>query len=399
MQPFGRRRGSTNIAAATDHSVGKLGCSNAGKKCQSSSVAENEFVYRRNFDRLRQSEFRHQSTEVESAMNRPMDRRQFVQAGSGLLFGSLLPHCLWAGFEDIPRSSFGADTTAEEVLAGLDLTGKTVLITGANSGLGYESMRTMAARGAWVIGTARTTEKAQTACDSVAGKTTPMVCELTDFESIVQCSDAVAELDVPIDVLMCNAGIMALPELEQVNGIEKQFFVNHLGHYLLTRRLLTQVEAADAGRVVMVSSIGYRNAPKEGIQFDNLSGENGYKAFTAYGQSKLANALFSLELARRYQGTSLTSNAIHPGVVRTNLARYFRKEPMDPDAPLRPGMKTVDKGAATQVYVGASPNLNGVSGYWFEDCNPVTPDGPHMQDYELAGRLWDVSEELTAAYI
>jgi NAD(P)-dependent dehydrogenase (short-subunit alcohol dehydrogenase family) len=332
-------------------------------------------------------------------MKKPFDRRQFVQAGSGLIFGSFLPRGLWAGIEDVPRSPFGAETTAEDVLAGMDLTGKTVLITGANSGLGLESMRTMAARGARVIGTARTMEKAQAACDSVDGKTTPVVCELTDFDSIVQCTEVVTDLNVPIDVLMCNAGIMALPELEQVNGIEKQFFVNHLGHYLLTRRLLPQVLAADQGRVVVVSSIGYRNAPKEGIQFDNLSGENGYKAFTAYGQSKLANALFSLELARRYEDTSLTSNAIHPGVVKTNLARYFMKKPPDPNAPLRPGMKTVDKGAATQVYVSVSPNLKNVSGYWFEDCNPVTPDGPFMQDYNLAGRLWDVSEELTAPYL
>ena len=206
-------------------------------------------------------------------------------------------------------------------------------------------------------------------------------------------------LDEPIDILMCNAGIMALPELEQVNGIEKQFVVNHLGHYILTRRLLGQVEAAPEGRIVIVSSIGYRNAPKEGIQFDNLSGEQGYKAFTAYGQTKLANALFSRELARRYEGTSLTSNAIHPGVIPTNLARYFMKKPRDPDAPLRKGMKTVDKGAATQVYVAVEPQLKGVSGYYFEDCNPVEPVGPHMRDDALALRLWEVSEELTADYL
>jgi len=257
----------------------------------------------------------------------------------------------------------------------------------------------MAARGAHVIGTARTAEKAKTACDSVEGRTTPLVCELTDFDSIVNCANQVQALDTPLDVLMCNAGIMALRKLEQVYGLEKQFVVNHLGHYILTRRLLDQVEAAPAARIVMLSSIGYKNAPKEGIQFDNLSGENGYKPFTAYGQTKLANALFSLELAKRYEGTSVTANAVHPGMVATNLGRYITGKPRDPNEPLREGFKTAEQGAATQVYVAIHPNLDGVSGYYFEDCNPVEPDGPHMNDYELSAKLWEVSEALVKGYI
>jgi NAD(P)-dependent dehydrogenase (short-subunit alcohol dehydrogenase family) len=332
-------------------------------------------------------------------MLKNIDRRDFLLAGSTLAISSMLPARLRAGVEDIPRSPYGFATTADEVAKGIDLSGKTVLITGCNSGLGYESMRTMAAHGARVIGTARTAEKAKMACDSVDGKTIPMVCELTDFDSIVACADQVEALDTPIDVLMCNAGIMALPKLEQVNGLEKQFVVNHLGHYILTRRLLDQVEAAPAARIVMLSSIGYKNAPKEGIQFDNLSGENGYKPFTAYGQTKLANALFSLELAKRYAGTSVTSNAVHPGLVATNLGRYITGKPRDPNEPLRKGFKTAEQGAATQVYVAIEPNLDGVSGYYFEDCNPVQPEGPHMQDYELSAKLWEVSEELTKGYI
>jgi NAD(P)-dependent dehydrogenase (short-subunit alcohol dehydrogenase family) len=330
---------------------------------------------------------------------RSMDRRDFIAAGSTLAAASMLPAPLWAGIEDIPVSPYGFDTTAEEVARGIDLTGKTMLVTGCNSGLGYESMRVMAAQGAHVIGTARTYEKAETACNSVEGRATPLVCELTDFESIVACADAVNEMDEPLDILMCNAGIMALPKLEQVNGIEKQFVVNHLGHYILTRRVLGLVEAAPAGRIVILSSIGYKNAPKEGIQFDNLSGEVGYSPFTAYGQTKLANALFSLELARRYEDTNLTSNAIHPGMVATNLGRYITGKPRDPDAPLRKGFKSVDQGASTQVYVAIDPKLAGVSGYYFEDCNPVDPTGPHMHDYELAAKLWDVSEEMTADYL
>lgn len=328
-----------------------------------------------------------------------LNRRRFVTGATALAVAGLLPGRGRAGIEAVPRGPFGAESTADDVLVGVDLTGRTVLITGANSGLGYESLRAMAGHGAHVIATARTLEKAQAACDNVAGRTTPVVCELTDFDSVVACAEQVQALDTPIDVLMCNAGIMALPKLEQVNGLEKQFVVNHLGHYLLTRRLLAQVEAAPEGRIVTVSSVGYKNAPKEGIQFDNLSGEQGYRPFTAYGQSKLANALMAFELARRYAGSNVTANTLHPGMVATNLGRYISRKPRDPDAPLRPGFKTPDQGAATQVYVAAHRNLDGVSGYYFEDCNPVTPDGPHMQDVALAERLWAVSEELTSDYL
>lgn len=328
-----------------------------------------------------------------------INRRGFIQSGSTLAFASLLPAELLASIEDIPVSPFGFATTADEITAGIDLIGKTVLITGCNSGLGYQSMKTIAARGAHVLGAARTLEKAANACDSVKGQTTPMVCELADFDSVVACADAVQALGMPLDVLMCNAGIMGLPKLEQVNGIEKQFVVNHLGHFILTTRLLSQVEAAAEGRIVMVSSIGYQNAPKAGIEFNNLSGNRSYKPFTAYGQTKLANALFAFELARMYEGTSLSANAIHPGLIATNLARYITGKPRDPNEPLRKGFKTVQQGAATQVYVATHPNLKGVSGYYFEDCKPVVPTGLHMSDEILAAQLWAVSQALTAPYL
>ena len=328
-----------------------------------------------------------------------INRRGFIQSGSTLAFASLLPAELLASIKDIPVSPFGFVTTADEVAAGINLTGTTVLITGCNSGLGYESMKTIAAHGAHVLGAARTMEKAVNACDSVKGQTTPLVCELADFDSVVACADSVQALDMPLDVLMCNAGIMALPKLEHVNGIEKQFVVNHLGHFILTTRLLSQVEAAAEGRIVMVSSIGYKNAPKAGIEFNNLSWNRRYKPFTAYGQTKLANALFAFELARMYEGTSVSANAIHPGLVATNLGRYITSKPRDPNEPLRKGFKTAEQGAATQVYVAIHPNLKGVSGYYFEDCKPVVPTGLHMSDEILAAQLWAVSQALTAPYL
>ena len=343
-------------------------------------------------------------------MTSGIDRRHLLQAAAALTATAALPRSLWAvgiAFADIPRSDYGFATTCDEVAAGYDLSGLTVLITGCNSGLGYESMRTLAARGAHVLGTARDLAKAQKACASVAGKTTPLECELTAMQSVVDCSNAVLALDVPIDILMCNAGIMALPKLEQVTLVvdgkpvllEKQVVVNHLGHYLLTRRLLPRVEAAPAGRIVMLSSTGYTLAPKEGIQFDNLSGEQGYKPFTAYGQTKLANALFSLELSRRYADTSLTSNAVHPGLVATDLGRYITGKPRDPNAPLRKGFKTAAQGAATQVYCAIDRRLKGVSGYYFEDCNPVQMEGPNPTDAALAAKLWQVSEVLVQPYL
>jgi NAD(P)-dependent dehydrogenase (short-subunit alcohol dehydrogenase family) len=167
----------------------------------------------------------------------------------------------------------------------------------------------------------------------------------------------------------------------------------------LTRRLLPKVETAAEGRIVMVSSIGYKNAPSEGIQFYNLGWDENYNPFVAYGQTKLANALFSRELARRYEGTSVSSNSIHPGFVATNLGRYITGKPRDPNEPLREGFKTANQGASTQVYVAVDPRLSGVSGYYFEDCNPVEPEGPHMHDDALALKLWDVSEELTSDYL
>ena len=295
----------------------------------------------------------------------------------------------------VPVGPFGADSTAEEVTAGLDLSGLTAVVTGANSGLGYETMRVLALRGATVIGTGRTAEKAESACASVAGDAVPVVLELTDLDSIAACADEIRSMDRPIDMLICNAGIMALPELEQVNGIEKQFFVNHLGHFAFTTALLDAVRAAEQGRVVLVSSSGHRWAPESGIELDNLSGERDYDPNRMYGQSKLANGLFAFELARRFEGSNATANAVHPGIIMTNLARHFPKWQQLAGRLIGwTFMKSMEEGAATTCYVATHPGLSDVSGYYFSDCNAEVPT-MQMQDPELAARLWDVSEELT----
>ncbi len=311
---------------------------------------------------------------------------------------SAAPSLLIATGADAPLSPFGEDSTAEEVTDGLDLTGKTALVTGVNTGIGYETMRVLALRGAHVLGTARTVEKGQIACASVVGRATPLVLELSDFDSVAACADAAQAQAGSIDILVCNAGVL-LNEPQQVRGLEMQFVVNHLGHFILVNRLLEAVLAAPEGRVVVVSSRAHRSAPADGILFDNLAGEGDFDRQELYAHSKLANGLFSYELARRLEGSNATSNSLHPGVVVTNIARNL---PAWQEAIFRVAgplfMKSVEEGAATSCYVATSPELSGVSGCYFSDCNPVTPSA-NMRDDAMAERLWSVSEELTRPYL
>ena len=327
-------------------------------------------------------------------------RRLFVQYFSTLLIGALLLSGGCTQTSDSQTGPFNKESTGEEVTQGLDLTGKTVLITGANSGLGYETMRVLAMRGAHIIAIARSMEKAKKACDSIEGKTTPVACELTDFNSIVACTNTIKGLKQPIDVLICNAGIMELPELEQVYGLEKQFVVNYLGHFILTNRLLDQVKAADQGRIVVLSSGRYKAAPPEGIQFDNLSGEKGYDPLVAYGQSKLALALFAQELSHRLEGTEVTTYSVLPGVIMTNLGRHLPAWKIMLSKLIGWAfMRSVEQGVATTCYVATNPELANVSGQMFFNCSPITPEGNHMNDRALATKLWNVSVALTKDYL
>lgn len=290
------------------------------------------------------------------------------------------------------ESGFGYASTAEEVTAGLDLRGKNILITGVNSGLGQESARVLAMRGARVLGAARDAKKAAEACRAFGPDAVPLACELSEPASVHACVDEVKRLGLPIDVMLCNAGIMALPERTVQYGQELQFLTNHIGHFILVTGLLDRL--TDHGRVVMLSSAGHTMAPKTGIQFDDLSFEKNYKPWVAYGQSKLANLLFARGLARRFEGTKKTANAVHPGVIATNLARH-----MNPIARMtfpiaaKIAMKSVEEGAATQCYVATHPSLEGVRGEYFADCNRA-PSTRISRDPAQAERLWTVSEEI-----
>ncbi len=336
-----------------------------------------------------------------------MKRRQFLAHASTIAAVPLVGACsknkpVVEIDRRLPVGPFDADSTAEEVTQGMDLSGRVALVTGCNSGLGYETMRVLALRGAHVIGTGRTLDKASTACASVPGLTTPVVLELSSLRSAVDCARAVGALGLKPDILICNAGINTFGELELVNGIERIFLVNFLGHFVLVNHLLPLMKQAGGGRIVHVGSrSAYIQAPKTGIDFDNLRGEKSFDAGEAYGRSKLANALFSLELAKRLEGSSVTSNAIHPGLVKTNIARTA-------PAVLRIAFdlfggviaRTLAEGAATQVYVATHAIVEGVTGAYFEDCNPVTVSGDHhIFDAPMAARLWATAEDMASGYL
>lgn len=286
---------------------------------------------------------------------------------------------------------FGFDSTAEQVTEGIDLSGRTYLVTGCNSGLGYETCRVLALRGAKILGAARTREKAEAALEQLGIDGVPVACELSELDSVRSAVEQVRGR-APLDGIVANAGIMALPELKQKNGIELQFWTNHVGHFTLVTGLVDRL--TDAGRVVILSSGAHRMAPEAGIELDNLSGERDYHPWKAYGQSKLANLLFSDALARRLEGNR-TSNALHPGVIDTNLGRYVANREAMYER-LKNVLKTTEQGAATQCYVATHPELAGVTGKYFSDSAVAPTQHAHAHDDALAEALWERTEALIA---
>lgn len=334
-----------------------------------------------------------------------IDRRQFLGYAGASLTSTQLLGCgrNRIATPGVPESSFHEGSTAADVTAGLNLTGKTAVVTGCTSGIGFETMRVLASRGAYVIGSSRSIKRATDACKSVAGVTSPVELDLGDFDSVVNCAEQIRAMRRPIDMLICNAGYFGGGnERQLINGVEKHFAINHLGHFILVNRLLDRMFIANQGRVVVVSSrTAYSEAPSEGIVFDDLIFDDGYTDFRAYGHSKLANALFSLGLSEMLRGTRITSNSLHPGIIDTQIDRHF-------SGILQFGFKllaatrgkTVAEGAATSCYVATNESLGAVSGAYFEDCNAVTILGEnHLYDLPMAERLMQVSQEMTADYL
>jgi NAD(P)-dependent dehydrogenase (short-subunit alcohol dehydrogenase family) len=302
---------------------------------------------------------------------------------------------LYSAFKGVGPSGFGYGTTAEQATEGLDLNGKTYLLTGCNSGIGLETLRVLGLGGGPKNAAPRTQAKAGEAGAAVGvSEITPVACELSDPASVRACVAEVQRSGRPLDAIICNAGIMALPKVSRERGYELQLFTNHIGHFILVTGLLDAL--APAGRVVMVSSRAHHNTPPGGILFDDLGYERGYHPWKAYGQSKLANILFARELARRLADAGQTAYALHPGVIQTNLARHMNAVARAVFGAVKPlFLKTIPQGAATQCYLAVHPGLEAASGQYFADCNPA-PTTAHGTDDALAARLWRVSEEIVA---
>ena len=295
----------------------------------------------------------------------------------------------------IGPNGFGFNSTAEDVTQGVSLSGKTMLVTGCNSGIGEETVRVLAMRGAHIIGAARTLDKARAAFNKLGVTGTPLACELSDLASVRAAVAELIERGQKLDAIICNAGIMALPTLTQKDGIELQFYTNHIGHFALVRGLFKRLN--NDGRVVIVSSGAHRMASREGVELDNLSGERDYDPWKMYGQSKLANILVARTLSRRFRTGNRVANALHPGVIATGLTRHIHDsaalfKSMDPS-----NIKTIPQGAATQVYLAAHPNGADTSGCYFSDCNEAKTTPPGRND-ELADKLWRWTEDFIAAH-
>jgi NAD(P)-dependent dehydrogenase (short-subunit alcohol dehydrogenase family) len=310
---------------------------------------------------------------------------------------------------------FGATSTAAEVIAGTDLSGKRAIVTGASSGIGQETARALAVAGAEVTLAVRDTdagnEAAQTiskATGNAAVRVAPL--ELGDRRSV---SAFVSAWDGPLHILVDNAGIMATPEQRTAEGWEMQFAVNHLGHFGLTTGLHDALaagarEGGKQARVVVVSSVGHVNGE---VLFDDVNFERTpYNAWLAYSQSKTANVLFAVEATRRWAGDRIAVNALNPGrIASTGLARNVDlsaelPRSFDPEGNTGVSVKDIPQGAATSVLLAASPLTEDVAGRYFEDCQEAEPFvagvrrgvAGYAVDPDKAARLWRLSEDLLA---
>ncbi|MFD3493237.1 SDR family NAD(P)-dependent oxidoreductase [Streptomyces sp. NPDC058690] len=304
---------------------------------------------------------------------------------------------------DLLRTPFGFSSTADDVIAGIDLTGRRALVTGATSGLGVETARTLAAAGAEVVLGVRRREAGDRIAAQITERTgNPLVSaralDLADLRSVTAF---VTSWDGPLHILINNAGIMALPELEVTpEGHELQFATNYLGHFALTSGLHDALAAASGARIVSVSSSAHLFSP---VIFDDLDFRfRPYDRWAAYAQSKTADVLLAVEADRRWSHEGILANALNPGAIATGLQKHTGglQTPVDK-------RKTPAQGAATSVLLAASPLVDGVGGRYFEDCNeapvlrakPVMFGGgvaPWALDAYNAERLWDTSTDLVA---
>ena len=304
-------------------------------------------------------------------------------------------------------SGFGAESTATDVLRGVDLSGKLAIVTGGYSGLGLETTRALAAAGAHVVVPARRPDVARQAVEGIEGAEVDAL-DLADLGSVRVFAERFLASGRAIDFVIDSAAVMACPETRVGPGWEAQFATNHLGHYALVNLLWPAVERG-GGRVVSVSSSGHHLS---GIRWDDPQFDRGYDKWQAYGQAKTANALFALHLDRLGRDRGVRAFSLHPGGILTPLQRHLPREEMvqrgwvaEDGTPLNPpGFKTPQQGAATQVWAATSPQLAGKGGVYLIDCDisePAPAGGERVgvrdwaTDPEQAARLWALSAELT----
>ncbi|MFI7605013.1 SDR family NAD(P)-dependent oxidoreductase [Micromonospora sp. NPDC049366] len=307
------------------------------------------------------------------------------------------------------NTPFSRDTTAREVVKGIDLACRRAVVTGGASGIGVETARALAEAGADVTLAVRNPDAGQEAAADITattGNEHVLVAPL-DLADLTSVNAFVANWDGPLHILVNNAGIMASPEMRTPQGWEMQFATNHLGHFALTTGLRPALAAAGGARVVSVSSAAHLRSP---VVFDDIQFERReYDPWLAYGQSKTANVLFAVEATRRWADDGIFTNSLMPGAIRTNLQRYISDEELDRMRAASGGgaayWKTTEQGAATSVLVATSPLLDSIGGRYFEDCQEAGPNqpgtrsgyAPYALDPEAAERLWQVSETLLRA--
>jgi NAD(P)-dependent dehydrogenase (short-subunit alcohol dehydrogenase family) len=308
------------------------------------------------------------------------------------------------------RDGFGRDTTTTEVLEGIDLNGQRALVTGGSGGLGAETARALAAKGARVVITARDVAKGEEVARGIRAATGNDGIEVEELElgslaSVRAFAERFLARHDALQILVNNAGVMACPFGKTADGFELQFGTNHLGHFLMTGLIAPALLRGAPARIVSVSSRGHQMSP---VVFDDIQFERRpYDKWSAYGQSKTANILLAVELERRLGARGVHANALHPGVIATDLARHMVREDFDHLRKRAPGgkmhLKSVEAGAATAVYAATAPELEGRGGLYLEDCHVAEVDDAetategvrsYALDPKAAERLWAVSEEM-----
>jgi NAD(P)-dependent dehydrogenase (short-subunit alcohol dehydrogenase family) len=321
--------------------------------------------------------------------------------------------------EDLTMSNvFGATSTTDEVLQGINLTGKRVLVTGVSAGLGVETARALAAHGAQVVGAARDVSKAQAATEQVraqaasGGSLDLVQLDLASLDSVRRCADGLLAAGKPFDLIIANAGVMACPKGKTADGFETQFGTNHLGHFVLVNRIASLLKGGS--RLVNLSSAGHRYADVnlEDPNFEHTP----YEEFIAYGRSKTANVLFAVEFDRRHKARGVRATAVHPGAIRTELSRHLTPQVLEkliaeinasqPKGAAPFSYKSIPQGAATSVWAAGVADAEAIGGRYCEDCHVaevVSTPGlgglrggvrAYALDPQHAQALWQKSEEL-----